>query len=62
MEKFLKEFIEFKENNKTEYNPLLKVLPAYDEVNLHSGILKSLLDPSENHNQGKLFLDSLLKK
>ncbi|EAK0440621.1 PD-(D/E)XK nuclease family protein [Campylobacter lari] len=62
MEKFLEQFKEFKEKNKSNYNPLLKVLPAHDEVNLHSGILKSLLDPSENHKQGRLFLDLFLKE
>ncbi|MCV3356031.1 PD-(D/E)XK nuclease family protein [Campylobacter sp. RKI_CA19_01122] len=62
MEKFLEQFKEFKEKNKSNYNPLLKVLPAHDEVNLHSGILKSLLDPSENHEQEKLFLDLFLEK
>ncbi|MCV3375008.1 PD-(D/E)XK nuclease family protein [Campylobacter sp. IFREMER_LSEM_CL2151] len=62
MENFLEQFKEFKEKNKSNYNPLLKVLPAHDEVNLHSGILKSLLDPSENHEQGRLFLDLFLEK
>ncbi|HEC1758225.1 TPA: PD-(D/E)XK nuclease family protein [Campylobacter lari] len=62
MENFLEQFKEFKEKNKSNYNPLLKVLPAHDEVNLHSGILKSLLDPSENHEQGRLFLDLFLNE
>ncbi|HEC1790034.1 TPA: PD-(D/E)XK nuclease family protein, partial [Campylobacter lari] len=62
MENFLEQFMEFKEKNKSNYNPLLKVLPAHDEVNLHSGILKSLLNPSENHKQGRLFLDLFLKE
>ncbi|MCV3396701.1 PD-(D/E)XK nuclease family protein [Campylobacter sp. RKI_CA19_01116] len=62
MENFLEQFKEFKEKNKSNYNPLLKVLPAHDEVNLHSGILKSLLDPSENHKQGRLFLDLFLNE
>ncbi|EEC4841730.1 PD-(D/E)XK nuclease family protein [Campylobacter lari] len=62
MENFLEQFKEFKEKNKSNYNPLLNVLPAHDEVNLHSGILKSLLDPSENHEQGRLFLDLFLEK
>ncbi|SUX06037.1 PDDEXK-like family protein [Campylobacter lari] len=62
MENFLEQFKEFKEKNKSNYNPLLKVLPAHDEVNLHSGILKSLLNPSENHKQGRLFLDLFLNE
>ncbi|EGK8009232.1 PD-(D/E)XK nuclease family protein [Campylobacter lari] len=62
MEDFLEQFKEFKEKNKSNYNPLLKVLPAHDEVNLHSGILKSLLNPSENHKQGRLFLDLFLNE
>ncbi|EGP2596652.1 PD-(D/E)XK nuclease family protein [Campylobacter coli] len=63
---FLEEFETFKVREtggkKIKYNLLLKVLPAHDEVNLHSGILKSLLDPSENHNQDRLFLDLFLKE
>ncbi|ACM64210.1 PDDEXK-like family protein [Campylobacter lari] len=67
---FLDKFASFKKERmqerkrlgKNDYNPLLKVLPAHDEVNLHSGILNSLLDPSENHEQGKLFLDLFLEK
>ncbi|MBF7066874.1 PD-(D/E)XK nuclease family protein [Campylobacter volucris] len=60
IENFLNDFNEFKKANQSKYNPLLKVLPAHDEVNLHSGILKSLLDPNENHEQGRLFLDLFL--
>ncbi|EGK8058493.1 PD-(D/E)XK nuclease family protein [Campylobacter lari] len=67
---FLDKFASFKKERmqerkrlgKNDYNPLLKVLLAHDEVNLHSGILNSLLDPSENHEQGKLFLDLFLEK
>ncbi|EDP6893099.1 hypothetical protein GQR61_02390 [Campylobacter lari] len=67
---FLDKFASFKKERmqerkrlgKNDYNPLLKVLPVHDEVNLHSGILKSLLDPSENHEQEKLFLDLFLEK
>ncbi|EAK6286264.1 hypothetical protein CK568_01100 [Campylobacter lari] len=67
---FLDKFASFKKERmqerkrlgKNDYNPLLKVLPAHDEVNLHSGILNSLLDPSEIHEQGRLFLDLFLEK
>ncbi|WP_257938429.1 PD-(D/E)XK nuclease family protein [Campylobacter lari] len=67
---FLDKFASFKKERmqerkrlgKNDYNPLLKVLPAHDEVNLHSGILKSLLNPSENHEQVRLFLDLFLEK
>ncbi|MCR6577868.1 PD-(D/E)XK nuclease family protein [Campylobacter insulaenigrae] len=67
---FLDNFASFKEKRmqerkrlgKNDYNPLLKVLHAHDEVNLHSKILESLLNPSENHEQGRLFLDLFLNE
>ena len=54
----IKEFLA-KENERkkreNDYNPLLALNYTYDEVNLHSRILFSLLNPLSNHEQGALF-------
>jgi len=67
-EKFFEEIKEFlaKENERkkrdNDYNPLLALNYAYDEVNLHSRVLFSLLNPLSNHEQGTLFLELFLDK
>lgn len=61
----IKEFIT-KENERkkrdNDYNPLLALNYAYDEVNLYSRVLFSLLNPLSNHEQGTLFLKLFLDK
>lgn len=62
-EKF-KEFFD-KENERkqreNDYNPLLVIRSASDEVRLHSRMLHSLLDPQGKHYQKALFLEPFLE-
>ena len=68
----LEEFFEFIKNTKSiieeqkrrglnDYNPLLEVLKASDEVKLHSGMLASILNPKGKHYQDDLFLQKFIK-
>ncbi len=55
----IKEFLAKEDERRkrdNDYNPLLALNYAYDEVNLHSRMLFSLLNPLSNHGQGSLFL------
>ena len=61
----IKEFLakeDERRKRENDYNPLLVLNYAYDEVNLHSRMLFSLLNPLSNHGQGSLFLGLFLKK
>ena len=68
----LEEFFEFIKNMKSvieeqkrrglnDYNPLLEVLKASDEVRLHSRILGSILNPNGKHYQNDLFLKKFIE-
>jgi len=70
--KKLEEFFEFIKNMKSvieeqkrrglnDYNPLLEVLKASDEVRLHSRILGSILNPNGKHYQNDLFLKKFIE-
>jgi len=61
------EFSEFKTKEiHPGFNLFLLISDTYYKENFHSDILKSLLDPQENHNEGfkylKIFLEYLIKK
>lgn len=45
----------------SDYNIFLTLRKDSDEVNLHSRFIHSLLDPSNNHNQGTIFLDLFMQ-
>ncbi|CAM2791352.1 PD-(D/E)XK nuclease family protein [Helicobacter burdigaliensis] len=53
---------ERKRRGINEYNPLLVVQKAHLEVQMHSNMLCSLLNPNGNHAQGDLFLKEFLKQ
>ena len=62
-EKFKEFFAKEKERKQREndYNPLLVIRSASDEVRLHSRMLHSLLDPQGKHYQKALFLEPFLE-
>ena len=52
---------ESKKRGNNDYNPLKAVQNLYDEVNMHSGFLHSLLDTNGEHYQDDLFLRLFLE-
>ncbi len=52
---------ESKKRGNNDYNPLKAVQSPYDEVNMHSGFLVSLLNPRGEHYQDDLFLRLFLQ-
>ena len=52
---------ESKKRGNNDYNPLKAVQNLYDEVNMHSGFLHSLLDTNGEHYQDDLFLKLFLE-
>lgn len=66
---FLKEYKKFKTKQnkqikagKNDFNLLTTVLKYHDEVNLHSKMIASLLDPKGLHYQSSKFLELFLKQ
>lgn len=57
---FLAKAEEAKKRGYNDYNPLKAVQGVYDEVNMHSGFLHSLLDTNGEHYQDDLFLSLFL--
>lgn len=52
---------ESKKRGNNDYNPLKAVQKPYDEVNMHSGFIYSLLDINGEHYQDDLFLSLFLE-
>lgn len=52
---------ESKKRGNNDYNPLKAVQKPYDEVNMHSGFIYSLLDTNGEHYQDDLFLSLFLE-
>lgn len=52
---------ESKKRGNNDYNPLKAVQKPYDEVNMHSGFIYSLLDTNGEHYQDDLFLRLFLE-
>ncbi len=52
---------ESKKRGNNDYNPLKAVQNPYDEVNMHSGFICSLLDTNGEHYQDDLFLSLFLE-
>lgn len=52
---------ESKKRGNNDYNPLKAVQNPYDEVNMHSGFIYSLLDTNGEHYQDDLFLSLFLE-
>lgn len=52
---------ESKKRGNNDYNPLKAVQKLYDEVNMHSGFIYSLLDTNGEHYQDDLFLSLFLE-
>lgn len=52
---------ESKKRGNNDYNPLKAVQNLYDEVNMHSGFIYSLLDTNGEHYQDDLFLSLFLE-
>lgn len=50
-----------KKRGNNDYNPLKAVQKLYDEVNMHSGFIYSLLDTNGEHYQDDLFLSLFLE-
>lgn len=52
---------ESKKRGNNDYNPLKAVQNPYNEVNMHSGFIYSLLDTNGEHYQDDLFLSLFLE-
>jgi len=61
IQKIKSEIEEQKKRGLNDYNPLLEVLKASDEVRLHSRMLGSLLNSNGKHYQNDLFLKKFIK-
>jgi len=69
IEKFVEMFRQYKEEQEiqkrrglNDFNIFTTLLDKSDEVRLHSRFIGFLLDPTEDHSQGSLFLDLFLKE